>query len=100
MEYNKCHIRGLCHRCENRANFLETGHAPRYECGSDIIIASCYCYKPTKPVILKRNEGDKRPQFGPWMISARSHRVGLADFKLALLKTKKGNIIYCVPEKD
>jgi len=25
-------IKGLCFRCEHRANFLETGRRPRFEC--------------------------------------------------------------------
>lgn len=87
---------GLCYRCEHRAAFHETGLRPRYECGAGGTVTSCYMYKPVKPVILKKTKGDKRPQFGPAMISARSQGVGIADFELDLHRT----ILYWRPKVD
>ena len=108
---------GLCHRCEHRARYYETGHAPRCECRgasyqpegviiqfaqvktlADLrklqarakylqeseelwkpqAVCGCYMYRPMRPAALKVNDGDSRPAFGPAMISARMHRVGLA----------------------
>jgi hypothetical protein len=41
-------------------------------------VCGCYMHRPVRPVALKVNTGDDRPAFGPAMISARMHRVGLA----------------------
>lgn len=70
---------GLCHRCEHRASFRETGRQPRMECG-DVNSAkySCYMYKPMLPFVMAVNEGDERPAYGPAMISARMHAVRVA----------------------
>lgn len=71
---------GLCYRCEHRANFYETGEGSRCECKSpEMSVNSCYMYRPVRPVVIKRNDGDERPQFGLSIISARSHFVRLAD---------------------
>lgn len=43
----------LCHRCEYRAKHKEEGHAPRFECGNDGSLHTCYNYKPVRPVSLK-----------------------------------------------
>lgn len=70
---------GLCFRCEHRARFLELGFAPRCECGAiEQAVCSCYMYKPVLPVLLRPNEGDRRPISGmPTMLSGRAHRVPL-----------------------
>jgi hypothetical protein len=67
----------LCTRCEYRAKFIEDGHGPRYECSTGHCY-SCYQYRPTIPYILEKNKDDDRPMFAPFMISARSHAVGVA----------------------
>lgn len=93
----------LCYRCENRAVAHETGHGPRYEC-TDFSSSkfACYCYLPVKPVILKPLEGDTRPQFGPWMISARSRFVAVCDDMTLQVKDyqDKGKAIMWVREEE
>ena len=91
---------GLCYRCEHRADFKETGRRPRYECGTDYAVVSCYMYQPVMPVILKKEKGDRRPQFGPAMISARSQAVGVSKFELDLHKTRNGVVLYWRPKSD
>jgi len=93
---------GLCFRCEYRALYLEEGRQPRSECG-DIsrAVYSCYMFQPVKPLVLKKNEGDKRPQFGMPLLAARSHRTGIADVGLSAKKAKNGVILYWeVEEKE
>lgn len=57
----------LCFRCQHRVENLETGNnpfggGPRFECGLITeSISSCYCFLPVKPVVVKKNKGDKRP---------------------------------------
>jgi len=89
---------GLCHRCEYRAQFFETGRRPRYECGDSTSNKyGCYMYRPVKPVVLKADKDDKRPQFGPWFLSSRSYFVRVADeMVLDMKEIKEGNIIYWV----
>jgi hypothetical protein len=68
------HPRGLCYRCEHRANFFETGSRPRCECGDvQTTKAGCYMYRPVRPVTLAPAKDDPRPQFGPAMLSSRSY---------------------------
>jgi hypothetical protein len=92
--------RGLCWRCEHRAKYLETGRRPRFECG-DVEHCSygCYMYEPVRPVMLKKREGDDRPQFGPYMISARSVYAGMPDMDLNVKKLENGNVLYWRFEK-
>jgi hypothetical protein len=89
----------LCWRCENRAKAHETGHGPRYEC-TDFEHSKfvCYCYQPVKPVILKRQRGDKRPQFAGWAISARSEFAGVEeDLMLKVIPHgRKGNTLLWI----
>lgn len=70
----------LCWRCEHRAVGHETGHGPRFEC-TDFATSkiACYCYQPVKPILLKRLKGDNRPQFAPWIFSARSRFAGVCE---------------------
>jgi len=64
----------LCHRCEHRAVFMETGGGPRCECQQrDSAVWSCYMYKPVMPLTLVRNSGDRRPQVAGYMLSSRQH---------------------------
>jgi len=71
---------GLCFRCEHRAEFLETGNRPRYECGDPTMnCLGCYMYLPVKPVVLEKlDPNDPRPQFSAPFISARSKFVAIA----------------------
>lgn len=91
----------LCYRCEHRAMFLEKNYRPRCECGDvQKSVYSCYMYQPVKPARTAKDKNDKRPQFGPWMISARSHFVDVPPVKLKLDYDKKdGSTMYWVPEK-
>jgi len=87
--------KGLCFRCEHRARFMETGSGPRCECQDrEKAVYSCYMYMPVKPIITKRNDGDKRPQFSGYALSARSHYVRVAEGKLAMKRYKDGNALY------
>lgn len=81
---------GLCFRCEHRAVFLETEFGPRFECKeTDKSKMQCYMYKPTRPAILKRAKGDKRPRFAGWGLSSREEIVRVAeDGKDVILKMK------------
>ena len=89
----------LCWRCEHRAIAHEEGHGPRYEC-TDLFTSkhSCYCYQPVKPLILKRDSNDKRPQFAGWAISSRSHSAGIEpDLVLKVISHgNKGNTLIWV----
>lgn len=87
----KVEYHGLCHRCENRVKYIETGHGPRYECQQTTsAVVSCYCYRPVLPVVLRVNDGDDRPVFAGAMISARMSGVKLADdLMLAVRQTTK-----------
>jgi hypothetical protein len=78
----------ICYRCEFRAVFLEKGHGPRSEC-KDIEHSNigCYMYRPCMPVVMKRNEGDKRPAHGGPMMGARMSAVKIAD-DCVLINTK------------
>ena len=89
-------MKGICHRCEHRAQFIEEGHGPRAECGwLDKSKHGCYCYQPVKPVVMARDPGDDRPAFGPWMIAVRMNFVRLADeMKLHLKEVKDGVVSY------
>jgi len=71
--------KGMCFRCEFRAQFHEVGHAPRYECGTDSSYVGCYMYKPVAPVVLEPNKGDKRSVKLPAMIRGRSQGIAVAD---------------------
>ena len=92
----------LCYRCEYRAQFLETGNRPRYECGEiEKSKHGCYMYRPIKPVVLQRDMDDERPQFGPWFFSSHSYFVRIADeMKLNIKQTEEGSTIYWGFEDD
>ena len=96
---------GLCFRCEHRAQFLhdklnapagtEFVQRPRYECGMESSVHSCYMYRPVRPYILKPNEGERRGLTLPWMFSGRAHAVGIANVEYAARKIKKGLVFFC-----
>lgn len=85
---------GLCHRCEHRAEFLETGMGSRYECGQTFAVGSCYMYAPVRGVVLVRDKGDRRPLGGPTMIASRAHAVALAPGSYVLRKVRNGYAVY------
>lgn len=96
---------GLCFRCEHRAMFLERGMQPRCECGDvEGTVCSCYMYKPVRPVLLDRNEGDDRPRFAGAMIAARERCVGVAerdvDIELGLVERNGRAMLYWKPGQD
>ena len=92
----------LCRRCEHRAEAYSSLKGPRYQC-TDFpnSIHSCYMYMPTKPAIIKRDNGDRRPQFTHWITSARSHFNGVCDdLKLDILDYgRKGKALIWVKLK-
>jgi hypothetical protein len=75
----------LCYRCEYRAQFHERGYGPRYECGAEGAVYSCYMFRPCTPLTLAPNEGDGRPLMGG-LFSCRYHATGFADTALILAK--------------
>lgn len=84
----------LCYRCEWRAQAHETEHGPRYECtetGSAVV--GCYMYRPVRPVVLKRQAGDRRPIDGPPIVSARSYGVALAPGEPVARKLRGGRLL-------
>ena len=91
---------GLCHRCEWRADYKETGNRPRYECGMDTAVVSCYMYRPVAPLILKRNKGDRRPPLAGAMLSARMYAIGVADGEYTAIKRKNGIVAYWRPKNE
>lgn len=95
----KKEVTALCHRCEWRAQHRELGHAPRYECGTRGAVWSCYMYKPVCPIIIQKNDDDQRDMFAPYMVSARSHRVGLAEenMDIDVMKLDSGYVMYWKP---
>ena len=76
----------LCYRCDHRANWHETKHGPRYECGVlNSAVCGCYMYRPVRPLGLVREpsetalHGRKRMIAGPWMLAARCRGVQIAN---------------------
>ena len=87
---------GLCWRCEHRARFHETGHAPRCECGDGGAICCCYMYKPVSPCATKRAPGDKRSRFAGAMLTAREVYAGVAEVTYHLAKGRGGDAVSAV----
>jgi len=91
----------LCYRCEHRAEFLSNhGRRPRSECGNvNASQSGCYMYQPCRPVVVKKNKGDKRPLFGPAMIAARYSAVRVADdMELNVHKNGGEHTLYWRPK--
>jgi hypothetical protein len=95
---------GLCFRCEQRAEYLhdklnacedEFVSGPRYECSQTGSVHSCYMYRPVRPYILKADKGEKRGLTLPWMLSGRSHAVGVARIQYVTKKVKGGLAFFC-----
>ena len=73
----------LCYRCEHRAQFLENGSRPRYQCGEiGEAVHGCYMFKPVKPLVLKPRDNDHRP-ITLNLLSGRVEGVRVADVELA-----------------
>jgi hypothetical protein len=87
----------LCHRCEWRAVYHETGSAARYECSRDGAVVSCYMFSPAKPLVMEPDPGDRRPLGGPWMLSARAHAVALGDCELVAKRKGRRLLAYWRP---
>lgn len=85
--------KGLCYRCEYRAQFHENGHAPRYECGTGTSYMSCYMYRPVSPIILKPRKGEKRSVLLPAIMRGRSEGIGVADCKTVFQKLSGGRYL-------
>jgi hypothetical protein len=54
-------------------------------------------FKPVRPPVLSRNEGDERPVVAPAMISARSHILGLADGDWYAQGSLENYVVYWKP---
>ena len=88
-------MKGLCFRCDYRADFLEGGRQPRFECGDvKVSMFGCYMYKPTKPVVLKKRHDDKRPQFAGTMLASRSEYAGEPEMELRVESDGKCAVLY------
>lgn len=89
----------MCYRCEYRAQYLELGHAPRYECSqTHTSYYSCYQYRPVKPVILVANNDETRSLDLPAMFAGRAHAVGLAEGDYRVIIVKDGVVRYFKPK--
>jgi len=89
----------LCFRCEHRARFHETGNGPKYECGDRGAIHSCYMYEPVAPMVMRRNDGDRRVSPGPWFLAARAHALSIAACKVRVVRRRAGWVQWKEPLK-
>lgn len=86
--------KGLCHRCEHRATFLEQGFGPRSECkDTGKAVCGCYCYVPVAPCTLRRRRGDKRP-LAPNCLGSRIERAPEERMHLARVSTSEDSATY------
>ena len=80
---------GMCFRCEIRASFLEDHrHRPRVECGDiEQSKASCYMYRPCKPMVLSQlDKDDPRPWPATGLLAARSYAERVYDDGILMVK--------------
>lgn len=90
----------LCFRCEHRARYLESGHAPRYECGQAAESkCGCYMYRPVSPVVMKPQDGDPRP-VGSGMLACRSEAVRVFRSNLECKEVDGGFVILCGDQEE
>jgi hypothetical protein len=90
----------LCFRCEHRARYLESGHAPRHECGQvNESKCGCYMYRPVSPVVIKPQDGDPRP-IGSGILSCRSEAVRVFQSRLMCKEIEDGFVILCHDEEE
>lgn len=92
--------KGLCFRCEWRAQFLESKRQPRFECGMiESAVMGCYMFQPVKPICIKPREGDNRPL----SLNILSCRVERSDneptVQLSATQNEKDTLIYWTPYK-
>lgn len=58
-------------------------------------------YRPVVPVLVKPDDSDPRPQYGPAMISSRSYACGLPEVKTELhINKDKTSFIYYLPKEQ
>lgn len=98
----KVQIQGFCFRCEYRARSLEGKGQPRCECGMHSMqVCGCYMFKPCKPVVTQVTPGyEKRPRFGPALISARERGVELFDGQLTAIQIDKKKAVLLWVKKE
>lgn len=91
----------LCNRCEHRAQAIESGHAPRYQCRQiGEAVDSCYMYKPVSPVLLSVCEGDTRLPTGG-LLGARMRGVSVAETLVATIReVEPGVFLPLLQEKE
>lgn len=92
--------KGLCFRCEYRAQFLENDRRARYECGEiESSVFGCYMFKPVRPITIKPRNGDPRP-LALGLLSCRVERVEEdPDLILTSLINDEGILVYWEPNK-
>ena len=100
MKYaSKPLVKGICFRCEYRAQFLEKGHAPRCECGMiEQSKIGCYCYRPVAPVVLARDKDERRSVMMPETLRGRSHGVGIAECDVVFSELGRKYCLYATPK--
>lgn len=93
--------RGLCFRCDHRAQYLEDGEKPRLECGLiRTTKMACYMYQPVKPVMLsKLDDDDSRLRFRGPMFSSRERYAGIPNMELAATIDGELVTLYWVPRQ-
>lgn len=98
MEGIKKNDRGLCFRCDYRADFLETGRTPRFECGViESAVCGCYMFLPVKPIVIKKRDGDPRPITLDYF-SGRVERVNIPNLSIQHKIIDNGMIVYWEPK--
>jgi hypothetical protein len=91
----------LCFRCEERARYLEFGHAARYECGcTGRAVRACYCYRPVAPMVQAPLAGDGRPIGAPWMLAPRceAKRVAAGHTELRRMRGREHVMVFVCEE--
>lgn len=87
--------KGLCFRCEYRAQFLEEGVRSRFECGAPEFSAmSCYMFQPVKPICIKPREGDNRPMSLNYFSSRVERTENTPELELRSHTSKEGVLVY------
>jgi hypothetical protein len=89
---------GLCARCEHRAQFIESGRRPRYQCGDlKFNSGNCYMFQPVAPLVVRRASGEKRPLFIGWGMSGRVEPVRIAECDYVAGVVGKDLVIFAKP---
>ena len=92
--------KGLCFRCEYRAQFLEDKRQPRFECGMiESSVMGCYMFQPVKPICIKPREGDDRP-LSLNILSCRVERTeNKPNLQLFTIQNENDTLIYWKPKE-